>query len=342
MKLSTYKVILVLVAIIICETCQAVAQAPSLANQAENLSITDKTFLQGKELYEKGQFADALKYFNVVLALDNAHALAREYAQLAQQQLDLLNEPGYKEWRLSFDARQFDKAAATYSRIRSDQARGAAQLAGQIEAQYQKVLSNLVDSWKAACATNDLQRSNLIRNEVANIAPGLSFGRDALGQMQPCSSASSLDSTAANQVIPSKSASPSRAAPANARTPANPRKSATRTPANAPKTPPAQTTSGCIRRDPMDVMKQLKFRFSPQIDPSLQRYVGRGIVVSIEIDDKGNVTVKRVAKANARIADTLKIAVQEWKFDPIVIDNRPTCVDTDLPITLIQPTKTSE
>src|SRR5207244_8872895 len=56
------------------------AKAVSLYNEAKascpsssesplaNVSITHSTFQQGKALYEKGEFSDALKYFNVVLA----------------------------------------------------------------------------------------------------------------------------------------------------------------------------------------------------------------------------------------------------------------------------------
>ena len=87
----------------------------------------------------------------------------------------------------------------------------------------------------------------------------------------------------------------------------------------------------------MLAMSRLRIRVNPQIEPGLQRYVARGIVVSIAIDEKGNVTVKDIAKANPRIADALKAAVAQWKFNPTVIDDQPRCVDTDLPITLIQP-----
>jgi len=87
----------------------------------------------------------------------------------------------------------------------------------------------------------------------------------------------------------------------------------------------------------MLAMNRLKVRVNPEIEPGLQRYMGRGIVVSIAIDEKGNVRVKQVAKANPRIADALKAAVNQWKFNPTVIDNQARCVNTDLPIALIQP-----
>ena len=87
----------------------------------------------------------------------------------------------------------------------------------------------------------------------------------------------------------------------------------------------------------MLAMSRLKVRVNPEIEPSLQRYVGRGIIVSIAIDEKGNVTVKEVAKANPRIAEALRSALRQWKFNPTIIENQPRCVNTDLPITLIQP-----
>jgi tetratricopeptide (TPR) repeat protein len=326
-KLTTYKFILFWVVTITGQYCVAATQAPPPTNDSANLTIAERTFLRGKELYEKGEFANALRYFNVVLALDDAHAFARQYAELAQQQLELLKDPLYRQWRANFDARQFDRAAATYARIRSDKEPGAVQLAAQIEAQYQKALSSLVNSWQAACAARDLQKSDSIRNEAANIAPGLPFGRDALAQIRQCGSASSVSDAAANPAIVSNLPASSSVVPAN-----NPGASA-----NGAITPPARKAAPCIRIDPMLAMKQIMFRAKPQIEPDLQRYVGRGIVVSIEIDDKGNVSVKQVAKANVRIADALKIAVEEWKFRPLVVDDQPRCVDTDLPITLIQP-----
>ena len=87
----------------------------------------------------------------------------------------------------------------------------------------------------------------------------------------------------------------------------------------------------------MLAMTRLKTRVNPQIEPALQRYIGRGIAVSIEIDEQGNVTVKDIVKANSRIAEAIKTAVVQWKFNPTIIDNQPRCVDTELPITAIQP-----
>jgi outer membrane biosynthesis protein TonB len=83
-------------------------------------------------------------------------------------------------------------------------------------------------------------------------------------------------------------------------------------------------------------MTRLKVRVNPEIGPGLREYIDRGIkgiVVSILIDEKGNVTVKQVT-ADPRIAISLRTAVGQWKFSPTIIGGQPRCVETDIPITL--------
>jgi hypothetical protein len=320
-----HQVILIFVIIVIGEAHVTAVQAQDIA---ANLSA-DSTFLRGKELYEKGEFGEALKYFNVVLALDSGHEVAREYSKLAQQWLVLIAERRYLEWSVNFDARQFDKAAATYTRIRSDQKPGSAELADRIESQYEKALSNLVVAWKGACAARELPKLEAIRNDASTIAPGLRLSQDALAQMQPCASPATT-SNPAKPVTASKSPGPS-SPPATALpvTPTAPEK-----PVAAP---PVHALGECIKRDPAVAMSRLKYRVNPAIEPRLQQYVEKGTVVRISIDEKGNVSVKDVVHADSRIADALQVAVEQWKFNPTVIDNEARCFNTDLPILLIQP-----
>jgi tetratricopeptide (TPR) repeat protein len=320
-------------------TCAALPQSPNLTQKSQ----ADATFLSGKELYEKGEFKDALKYFNVVLALDSGHELAREYSKLAQQWLALSVERGYLEWSVNFNARQFEKAAATYMRIRSDQTLGS-QLADQIEAQYKKALSNLIDAWKGACAARELPKLEAIRNEASNFAPGLAFSRDALDQMQPCPSPI-ISSTPASPASAAKPRAPSSLAPSplgapSSQAPLTPPTTIPATP-TAAETPVAAPSAGgareCIKRDPEVAISRLSYRVNPEIPPSLQQYVDRRTVVKIAIDEKGSVFVKDVVNADPRIADALQVAVEQWKFNPIVIDNEARCVETELPIALLRP-----
>jgi hypothetical protein len=92
-----------------------------------------------------------------------------------------------------------------------------------------------------------------------------------------------------------------------------------------------------MRSDPILAMNRLTARVNPVIDPTLQRYVTRGMRVSVQIDVQGNVTVIGMANVNARLADALKKAVEQWRFYPAIVNNEPRCVETELPITLIQP-----
>jgi tetratricopeptide (TPR) repeat protein len=351
----------------------APAQAVALYNDARascpppprpaataNMSIMETTFLRGKELYDKNQFTDALKYFNVVLALDSSHELARAYSDLIQARLAVLADGAYLEWRSSFDARQFDKAAAAYTRIAVDQQLGE-KLAAQIASEYEKALSESVSSWRVACEAGNLNKLDSIWNDALALAPGLQFSRDAVSKMQPCLSAADgpiarsnpPNSTRPSTTLPGVTSSPatSVAPPGPVRPPASPPNAAPTpgpgrpTASTAPPpsvqpavpAPPAQVPIECMQGDPLLAMSRLKTRVNPQIEPGLQRYIGRGIVVSIRVDEQGNVSVKDIAKANPRIAEALKWAVEQWKFTPAVIGNRARCVDTDLPITLIQP-----
>jgi len=312
---------------------EANASCASSAGQStpSALSIVDSTFQGGKELYEKGEYTDALKYFNVVLALDSEHLLAREYSDLAQQRLVLLADRGYTEWRTSFDARQFDKAAAAYNKIRGDPQLNTLKLADRIQSEYQKALSDLVDSWKAACAARTLTRLSTILNEARSVASGLPFGRDALNQLQPCPPAGTAQVAASNPVKTPSPARPSSVVVTNPAPPANA--------ASAPRgqAPGGHTPSSCIQGDPVLAITRLKTRVNPQIDPSLQRYVGRGIVVRVHIDEEGNVEVNEVANANPRIAGPIRTALEQWKFNPAVINDQARCVETGLPIAVIQP-----
>jgi tetratricopeptide (TPR) repeat protein len=329
-------------AIALFKEVMATCAPPTLsANPTPNSA--DSSFLRGKELYEKGEFDGALQYFNVVLALDSGHEVAREYSKLAQQWLVLNAERRYLEWRVNFDARQFDKAAATYMRIRSDQ-KGSPELADQIEAQYEKALSTLVDAWKGACAARELAKLEAIRNEASTIAPGLRFSREALVQMQPCAPPATT-SIPAKRVTASKSPAtlPRGTSSSSVSSPAPPSPPATAVPARptAPERPdalpPVHAPGECIKRDPAVAMSRLQYRVNPVIEPSLQQYVEKGTVVRISIDEKGNVAVKDVVNADSHIADALQVAVEQWKFNPTIIDNEARCLNTELPITLIQP-----
>jgi hypothetical protein len=222
-RIQTHQIILIFSIFVIGQAHMTAVQAqdsnettatftPPASANATQTSAIDSTFLRGKELYEKGEFGDALKYFNAVLALDSEHEFAREYSKLAQQWLLLIAQQGFLEWSVNFNARQFNQAAATYMKIRSDPKPGSPELAGRIEAQYQKALSTLVNEWNGACAARDLPKLEAIRNEASAIAAGLPFSSDTLAQMRPCASPATT-ANPAKPVIASKTPAPSAPSP---------------------------------------------------------------------------------------------------------------------------------
>jgi hypothetical protein len=265
------------------------AQALIASNPDCSCSATGKTklitarFQKGRELYDQGKFADAAREFAAVLALDKTHDLANEYSKLAQQRIDLSMQQAFSNWKVNFDTRQYDKAAALYDTIKApDAGPVAAKLATQIEAEYQRALSELVTSWKAACATSDTVKMDELRREASTVAPRPALNAKILAEMAKC------------------------------------------------------IQKACMRSDPGLAINRLRSRVNPYIDPSLQRYVTRGIRVAIEIGVDGAVEVKQILNANARIAEALRTAVEQWKFYPAIVGNEPRCVDTELPINLIQ------
>jgi hypothetical protein len=245
-------------------------------------AIVKKRFSRGKELYAQREFADAAKDFAAVIELDAENEVAREYLRLSHQQLELITQRAFSEWRAAFDSRQFQNAAAAYEKIRSLGIEPvAAQLATQVESEYRNAFSRLLNSWKSACAAGDRSKMETLRSEAITVGSGLELGTSTLLEMQQCNS------------------------------------------------------QPCIQGDPALALLRLKSRINPQIDPSLRRYLSR-VRVNIEIGHDGAVTVKQITNANPRLAEALKNALMQWEFYPAVIDNQPRCVETELPIGLIE------
>jgi tetratricopeptide (TPR) repeat protein len=257
------------------------SQCPCAANA--RTALANARYKKGQDLYASGRFAEAAAEFAAVQALDGTHELAGEYLKLSQQRLDLSLQQAFSDWRISFESRQFDRAADFYDKIRSNAGPAATQLAAQIEGEYRRILSGLVASWKVACSNADAARMDALRREVSATAPRSELSASTLAEMEQC------------------------------------------------------THKACMLSEPALAINRLTTRVNPVIDPNLQRYITRGIRVAIQIDVDGRVTVRQITNANARVAEALKSAVEQWRFYPAIVENQPRCVDTELPITLIQP-----
>ena len=92
----------------------------------------------------------------------------------------------------------------------------------------------------------------------------------------------------------------------------------------------------CVQGDPVLALKRLKTPIHLEIEPGLQRYMTRGIRISVEIDESGKAKFKQATNANPRLAEVLKNTVEHWSFYPALIDNQARCIETEIPINLLQ------
>jgi tetratricopeptide (TPR) repeat protein len=98
----------------------------------------------------------------------------------------------------------------------------------------------------------------------------------------------------------------------------------------------------CVKKACMPVTTQLalarlKVQVNPVVPPAFQVMV-RGSQVTIHvktrIDEKGDVTVIDSQGGNSALNDSVRVAVERWKFAPIMDTKGPRCAETDIPIVI--------
>jgi tetratricopeptide (TPR) repeat protein len=97
------------------------------------------------------------------------------------------------------------------------------------------------------------------------------------------------------------------------------------------------TKKGCLQMGPQLALARLKVQVNPVIPPAFQDAARRGpmtIRVKSRIDEKGDVTAIEAQGGTPLINESVRNAVEHWKFAPIVDQSGPRCVETDIPITL--------
>ena len=58
------------------------------------------------------------------------------------------------------------------------------------------------------------------------------------------------------------------------------------------------------------------------------------MTIKARIDENGNATVSEASGANVVITNSLRAAVERWKFIPMVDENGPRCANTEFQMTL--------
>ncbi len=89
--------------------------------------------------------------------------------------------------------------------------------------------------------------------------------------------------------------------------------------------------------DPQLALARLKTRVEPEIPREAHAYFQNSqiaIRLKTRIDQSGNVAVLEVNGTNVIINNSVRTAVEKWKFSPIVDASGPRCVDTEILVTV--------
>jgi tetratricopeptide (TPR) repeat protein len=99
--------------------------------------------------------------------------------------------------------------------------------------------------------------------------------------------------------------------------------------------------AACTKRDCMVMATQLmltrlKTRVDPEIPAAVQNFLRAPLTVRVhlKIDERGNVVATEAQGGNAALIQSIRTAVERWKFTPVLDGDGPRCVDTEIPIVI--------
>jgi tetratricopeptide (TPR) repeat protein len=94
--------------------------------------------------------------------------------------------------------------------------------------------------------------------------------------------------------------------------------------------------TGCVPTKAALALTRLKTRVNPEISPGVRTFIRSSMTVRarIRIDEGGNVTVNDIRGENVAINNSVRSAMERWKFSPAVDQSGPRCVDTEIPIVI--------
>jgi tetratricopeptide (TPR) repeat protein len=153
------------------------------------LARDDAALKKGRELFAQGNFQESLKVFQVALTAIPVSTARREAVQSAQTKVNALAESAVAEWRQFFSSREFERAAATYDRIRSlgtDTTGTARDAVRQVTTQYQTTFQSVAANWDAACNKGDKVALLTIREWGLALDPKRTIQPEVLDRMREC------------------------------------------------------------------------------------------------------------------------------------------------------------
>jgi hypothetical protein len=94
---------------------------------------------------------------------------------------------------------------------------------------------------------------------------------------------------------------------------------------------------GCLQMESVSALTRLKTRVDPQFPPQVTSWLkGLPLTVHVKarIDVNGNVLINEIRGGDIILYNSIRTAVDQWKFHPALTGSGARCVDTDIPITI--------
>jgi tetratricopeptide (TPR) repeat protein len=160
--------------------------------------IADLLFKDGLDAYKKSQMQDALQKFQAALRADSKHELAAQYLDLTKSKLEVAADRTMIGWRKDFAAGDFAAATRDYRELVTQNNPEKIQ---EARGEYRRALSEIVDSWNAACAKDDKAAMEALRVRANALLPETSFADDILAKMKTCTPTGCLQMSSAVALV---------------------------------------------------------------------------------------------------------------------------------------------
>jgi tetratricopeptide (TPR) repeat protein len=259
-------------------------------------AAADLLYAQGIEAYKKSDFAPALEKLRAALKFRPQHDLALQYTELAEDKIKLTVDRLVFDWRKSFEAHEFPKAAALYRDLESLNIDGKATVAlEQGRGEYRKAVTAAVETWSQSCTGSAPVSLDALRQQTKDLLPNEAIAADILANLTPCAPKPS--------------------------------------PAQAPEVT-AVAPQECLQMASQLALVRLKSRVNPEISPERAPVTPVEIKLKVRIDEEGNVGVKDASGSNRYLNEAMRVAVEKWKFSPAMVGDQRRCVETELPVVL--------
>jgi len=95
-------------------------------------------------------------------------------------------------------------------------------------------------------------------------------------------------------------------------------------------------TAGCLQMSTPLALARLKTRVDPEFPAFVVSQIAAQTTVRVKatISEKGDVTAKEVRGDNPMLNNSVKTAIEQWKFSPALMGGEARCVDTEIPIVI--------